>query len=183
MVTDLESFKESIKSNLELNFIERKEHVEKEMNMINVLISLYKGGNEFSYDEYCRSRMKFELEACDSLDVEFDLDEVSEKEEVIIHGKVQRRFMSNPTNDPNEILKDVFSDWQANKICEFEKKAYHHIIKHSSVEMLKEKLGDTYENKKDYFDDICESRAKSHAEATAENNKAHYKEVIKDSLV
>lgn len=183
MVTDIESFKKSVKSSLELNFIDKKEHVEKEMNMLNILISLFKRGEEYKYDEYCQKRMKFEIDACDSLDIEFDMDEVSKKEEMIIHGKVQRKYMSDLTQDPDEILKDVFSEWQADKICRFEKKAYYHIVKESSISMLKEKLGEVYEEKKDYLNDICESRAKKHAELTAENNKDYYKETIKNSLI
>lgn len=188
MLKDIKEFKESVKSNLELNFIEKKDRVEKEMKMLNILISTFKDSSEYTYDEYCRDRMRFELEACDTLDTDFEMNsELTDEEQMEINIRVKKKLMGGRMNlnimrDPEEVLKNEFIKMQVDKISDFEKKSYHHIIKSSSMEMLKKKLGSLFDDKRDYFEGICDSRAKRHADATAYNNKEHYEEVIRNSL-
>jgi len=107
MSEQIEELKEGIQNTLSKSFVENMEVNRKEMNMLNVLLKSF-GGSEYSYDEYCKSRMAFELEACDKV-VNIDFEEefkMTKKENAIIQNRANLKYNSNPNEDFEYLYKE-----------------------------------------------------------------------------
>lgn len=185
-MSDTEKTKEAIQESLERNFIENKTVVEKEMSMLNILISSFDKDSEYSYDEYCKKRMEYELEACDKvLDIDFEKEmSVSNQERAIIQNRAIRKTMSNPEVDYEDALKEEYIKWQIQKCHDIDKEMYYKISKFSSKSLLKYKISkETWEKKKGYFEDICEDKAKNYGIAAAEANRDKHEQDIRSSLI
>jgi len=184
-MANVEKAKENIRETLETNFIENMSAVQKEMNLLNMLISAFTE-NSYTYDEYCKLRMKFEMEACDKV-LDVDLDEemgVTDQEKVIIQNRAMRKAMGNPEVDYEEIMQEEFVKWQLDKCQRLDKKMFYQISKYSSVKMLQEKIPtDLWNEKKKYFEDICESKANKMGEAVAAANKDKHEQDIRSSFM
>lgn len=184
-MANVQKAKENIRETLEINFIDNMSVVQKDMNLLNVLISSFTD-EEYTYDEYCRCRMKFEIEACDkALDV--DLEEemiVTDQEKLIIQNRAMRKAMSNPDADYEEVIQEEFVKWQLDKCQRLEKKMFYQISKYSSIKMLQEKIpSDIWNEKTQYFEDICEVRANKMGEAVAAANKDKHEQDIRSSFM
>lgn len=181
----IDSLKESVKENLENFFINKKEKAEKEMNLLNVLISTF-CDNTYTYDEYCRNRMSFEIEACDK-GITVDLDskiEFSDLEKIVVQNQAVIKQMKNKSSNFDEILKEEYIQHMTKKCYEIDKKLFYQISKYSSLKLLKNKIPDEiWENKKDYFDSICENKANNFAIDCANNNKKIHEQDIRTSMI
>jgi hypothetical protein len=185
-MSDNEKTKEAIAESLERNFIDNKSIVEREMNMLNVLISSFENDGEYTYDEYCKRRMQFELEACDSaLDIDIDKEmSISQMEKGIIQNRAVRKTMGNPEVDYEDALKEEYIKWQIQKCYDIDKKMYYQISKYSSSKLLENKISkETWEKKKKYFEEICEDKARNYGNAAAEANKDKHEEDIRSSMI
>jgi hypothetical protein len=182
---DNENIKEVIQENLVNNFINNKADVEKEMNLLNVLISTF-CDNQYTYDEYCKKRMNFELEACDksvTVDAEAKV-ELSDAERIIIQNKAMRKVMNNTKADFEEILKEEYVQHLTQKCYEIDQKLFYQISKYSSLNLLKHKIpDDVWENKRAYFEGICENKAKKYANDCANANKERHEQDIRTSMI
>jgi len=177
--------KENISESLERSFINNKKAVEKEMNLLNILIGSFTE-NTYTYDEYCRNRMKFELEACDNaLDVDMDKEmEMTDQERVIVQNRAMRKMMGNPGGEYEDIMKEEFVKWQLDKCFRLDSKMFYQTSKYSSIKMLEVKIpADVWEEKKSYFEDICETKAKNYGEAVATSNKDRHEDDIRSSMM
>lgn len=181
---DKEDIKEEIQESLISNFIENKSIVEKEMNLLNILISSF-GGSEYTYDEYCGKRMEFETGACDEI-TDIDVDKelyISPIEGSIIQSKATRKMLENPKLDYEETLQEEYIKWQIGKCYDIDKKMFYQISKSSSIKLLRNKIPEeTWKLKHAYFLDICEEKAKRHGIATAEANKGRHEQDIRSSM-
>lgn len=180
----IEKAKESIRESLEINFIENIDSIKKEMNLFNLLIESFTK-NKYTYDEYCVCRMKFEIEACEKV-IDFDFDEemiVTEQEMVIIQNRALRKSI-NPNVDYDDMLKEEYIKWQLDKCQRLDKKMFYQLAKYSYIKLLKEKISeDVWNEKKKYFEDICEDKANKYGEAVAEANKKKHEEDIRSSYI
>ncbi len=182
---DNQRTKEAIQESLEKNFIDNKKVVEKEMNMLNILISSF-CEFEYTYDEYCKKRMEYELEACDkALDIDTEEEiSVSEVEKRTIQGRAVKRVMENPGTDYEDAFKEEYIQWQIGKCYKIDQKMYYQISKYSSIKLLENKLPEElWKNKKPYFENICEEKAKRYGTACAEANKSKHEEDIRSSMI
>jgi hypothetical protein len=181
---DKEDIKGEIQETLISNFIENKDIVEKEMNLLNVLISSF-GGSEYTYDEYCGKRIEFETAACDEI-VDIDVDKeltISPVEGSIIQNKAVRKMMENPKLEYEEILQEEYIKWQIQKCYDIDKKMFYQISQISSMKLLKNKIPEeTWKSKYGYFVDICNNKAERHGTATAEANKGRHEQDIRSSM-
>ncbi len=185
-MSDTEKTKEAIQESLERHFIENKNVVEKEMSMLNILISSFDKNSEYTYDEYCRKRMEYELEACDKvLDIDFEKEmNVSIQEQGIIQNRAARKTMGNPEVDYEDALKEEYIKWQLQKCYDVDRKMYQKISKYSSTNLLQNKISkETWELKREYFEDICEEKSKNYGIAAAEANKDKHEQDIRSSLI
>lgn len=181
-MSDIEIIKEDVRANLENNFINNATAVKKEMELLNILITSYVD-DEYTYDEYCKCRMKFELEACDKvvdIDIEEEL-EMSPQEIQIVKNRAVRKHMANQdTTIYEELLKEEWVKWNVEKSMNIDKKIFYPIFKYGNVEMIKNKIkGEAWESKKNYFEDICDSKAKKLADTIANNNKELHEQNIR----
>lgn len=179
-----EKIKESVQESLIKNFIDNKVDVEKEMKLLNVLISSF-CDNEYTYDEYCKKRMEFELEACDkalTVDAESEL-EISDAERIQLQRKAMRRVMSDQKADFEETLKEEYVQHLTQKYFEIDKKMYYQISNFSSIKLLRNKIPEEiWQNKHQYFVDICKNKALKHAAETAEVNRGMHEQYIRSSM-
>ena len=185
-MSETDKTKEAIQESLERNFIENKIVVEKEMNMLNVLISSFDKDSKYSYDEYCGKRMEYELEACDKvLDIDFEKEmNVSNQERAIIQNRAVRKTMENPEVDYEHSLKEEYIKWQIKKFYNIDKKMYYQISKFSSIKLLRNKIKEeVWMSKHAYFVDICEEKAKNYGIAAAEANRDKHEQDIRSSLI
>ena len=185
MVKDNESFKQALIDILELNFIGNKESIEKEMKMLNFLLTSFNKDASYSYDEFCKQRMHYETEACDvALDAEFNMgDSLSPQENHLVQTRISKKAFYNPEMDVDDIMKEEYAKFKADKICAFERKAYYQVFKYSGEKLVEYKLKDIYQSKKDYFDSICNDRARKFADEIADGNVEGYIEKIKSNLI
>jgi len=184
-MSHIEKAKKNIRETLESNFINRKSSVEKEMNILNILISSFTE-NIYSYDEYCKNRMKFEVEACEiALDVDMDKEmEMTDQERVIVQNRAIRKTMGNPEVEYDEVMKEEFVKWQLDKCVRLDSKMFYQIFKHSYVKMIKGKISEEmWSDKKEYFEDISEVKAKKYGAAVADSNKDRHEDDIRSSMV
>lgn len=180
----IEKVKENIFKSLEKSFVDNKRIVEKEMNLLNILISSFTE-NTYIYDEYCINRMKFELEACEKvLDVDVDKEmEMTDQEKFIIQNRAMRKSMGNP-DDYEEVMKEEFVEWQLDKCQRLDSKMFYQISKYSSIKMLESKIpANIWKDKKRYFEDICETKAIKYGEAVATSNKDRHEDEIRSSMI
>ncbi len=184
-MSDKDNIKEEVQESLINNFIENKIVVEREMNLLNTLISSF-GGSEYTYDEYCGKRMEFEIEACDKV-IDIDVDEeltISKGDRFIINGRVIRKMNQNPNLDYEDVLKEEYINWQVKKCYDIDKKMFYQISKFSSIKLLKNKIPEeTWQSRHGYFVDICEDKARKHGAATADANKSRHEQDIRSSMV
>lgn len=181
---DKEDIKGEIKETLISNFIENKDIVEKEMSLLNILISSF-GGSEYTYDEYCGKRIEFETAACDEI-VDIDVDKelsISPVEGSILQSKAVRKVMENPKLNYEETIQEEYIKWQIEKCYDIDKKMFYQICKSSSIKLLKNKIPEeTWKSKHGYFVDICNNKAERHGTATAEANKGRHEQGIRSSM-
>lgn len=175
----IEKAKENIRESLEDYFIENINSVKDEMNLLNLLIESFTR-KKYTYDEYCRCRMKFETEACEKA-LDFDLYEelkITDQEMTIIQNISTRKSM-NPSIDYDDTLKEEYVKWQLEKFQTLDKKMFYQIIKYSLIKLLKKKISkEVWNDKENYFYDICEDRAiKSGEEAAASHKNKHEEEI------
>lgn len=183
-MSDKGSIKEEIQESLINNFIENKIVVEKEMNLLNILISSF-GGSEYTYDEYCGKRLEFEASACDKV-VDVDVDKeltVSPSDRGVIHVNAVNLMLKNQIGY-EEALQEEYIKWQIQKCYNIDKNMFYQISKFSSMMLLKNKIPeDTWQLKHGYFVDICEDKAKRYGIATADANKDRHEQDIRSSMV
>ena len=182
---DKENIKEEIQETLINNFVENKNIVEKEMILLNLLISSF-DGSEYTYDEYCGKRIEFETSACDEI-TDIDVDKeltISQIESSIIQRKVARKMMENPSIDYEETLQEEYIKWQVGKCYDIDKNMFYQICKSSSIKLLKNKIPEeTWKSRYSYFLDICENKAQKYGIATAEANKDRHEQDIRTSMI
>lgn len=180
-----EKIKESVQESLIKSFIDNKVDVEKEMKLLNVLISSF-CDSEYTYDEYCKKRMEFELDACDkalTVDAESEM-EISDAEKFLLQSKAMRKVMSNQKADFDEVLKEEYIQHLTNKCFEIDKKMYYQISKFSSMMLLKFKIPESIWNEKRmYFASICDNKANNNANANATANMKLHEEQIRASMI
>lgn len=179
-----EKEKQNVKESLEHSFINNKSIVDKEMNLLNILLGGFTD-NKYTYDEYCRCRMNFEVEACDkALDVDIDSElDMTDQERMIIQNRAIRKTMGT-TQDYEEVMKEEVVKWQVDKCHRLDSKMYYQISKYSSMKLLQEKIpAETWKEKKGYFEDICESKAKQAGEAVADANIDKHEQDIRSSFM
>lgn len=180
-----EKIKESVQESLIKNFIDNKVDVEKEMKLLNVLISSF-CDNEYTYDEYCKKRMEFELEACDkalNVDAKSEL-EISDADRIRLQNLAMRKVMTNSKADFKEVLKEEYVQHLTQKCFEIDKKIYYQISKYSSFKLLGYKIPESIcKDKRRYFENICEGKAKNNAEANAKANMQRHEEQIRVLMI
>ena len=178
---EIKSIKEGIEETLSKNFIDNMETVKREMNMLNVLLNSF-DGVEYTYDEYCRGRMKYELEACDKV-VKIDFEEeykMTNQETAIIQNRASLKYNSNPDGDFEDLYKEEWIKWQVEKSIMIDKKIFYPVSRYSSLKLLEDKLPkEVWEEKRSYFENICDKKAKDAAEVIANNNKDYHEEKIR----
>jgi hypothetical protein len=181
-MSDTEAIKEDVQANLENNFINNADAVKKEMGLLNILISSFVD-DEYTYDEYCKCRMKFETEACDKvvdINMEEELELTSQDREIIKNRAVRKHMANQETTIYEELLQEEWVKWCVEKSMVLDRKIFYPIFRYANIEMLKHKIkGEVWENKKAYFEGICESKAKSLANTIAENNKDSHEQNIR----
>lgn len=184
-MSNIEKIKEIIRETLEKNFIENILVVKKEMNLLNIFVSAFTE-NSYAYDEYCKLRLKFEIEACDNA-LNIDLDEemkITDQEKVIIQNRAMRKGISNTGVDYEEIMQEEFVKWQLDKCQKLDKMMFYQISKYSLTKMLQEKIpAELWDEKKKYFEDICEAKANKIGEEVAYSNKDKHEQDIRSSLM
>ncbi|MEK6828870.1 MAG: hypothetical protein AABY15_02000 [Nanoarchaeota archaeon] len=176
--------KGAIRESLEKHFIDNKPSVEKEMKLLNVLLSTFDQNCEYTYDEYCRQRMVFELEACDkSLDVDVDfMMKLSHGEKSMIQFRAHQR-MSQTDGDFENALKEEYILALTQKCCEVDEKMFYQISKYSSMKLIESKISqETWNSRERYFEGICDFKAKKCAIAIAETNRKRHEEDIRTSI-
>lgn len=182
---NIKEIKESISENLEKNFIDNMRSVKHEMDLLNILISSFTD-KAYSYDEYCRMRMSFELEACDNA-VDFDYDDeihMSDQEKIIIQNKAMRKVMSNPDSEYESVIEEEVVKWQLDKFHRLDKKLYSQISNYSSMRLIQEKLSfNVWKDKKGFFSDICQEKANKVGEETANANREMHEDQIRSSMI
>lgn len=176
--------KQSIRENLEENFINDMESIQKEMNLLNLLLVSFTD-KSYTYDEYCRLRMKFEIEACDFVDFDYDEEmHMSDQERLIIQNRAVRKTMSNPDSVYEEIVEEEFVKWQLDKCHRLDKKMYSQISYTSSMNLIKEKLSpEVWKDKLTYFKDICEDKSDKVGQATADAKQELHEQEIRSSMM
>jgi len=182
-MSDIEKLKEDVRNNLEKNFIDNSAAVKKEMELLNILITSFVD-DEYTYDEYCKCRMEFEIEGCDEVDIDFEEENrLSDQERDIIRNRAVRKHMANQeTTIYEELLKEEWVKWQVEKSMLIDQKVFYPIVRHSSIKLLKNKIkGDVWNRKEAYFIDLCDSKAKKFAATIAENNKEQHEDKIRAS--
>jgi len=182
---EIEVLKEDIINNLEKNFIDNFKAIVKEVELFNILITSFVD-DEYTYDEYCKCRMKFELEGCELVDIDINEEQaLSSQDRNIIHNRAVKKHMENHEETIyEELLKEEFVKWQVEKISLIDQKVFYTIFRHASIKMLKNKIkGYAWESNEEYFVEICEHKAKNLAAAVAENNKEAHEEQIRSSNI
>ena len=181
-MSDTEIIKEDVRANLENNFINNAAAVKKEMSLLNILISSFVDG-EYTYDEYCKCRMQFETEACDKvvkINMEEELEMSSQEREIVKNRAVRKHMANQETTIYEELLKEEWVKWTVEKSMILDRKIFQPIFNYANIEMLKHKIkGKIWEEKKSYFEGICESKAKDLANTIAENNKESHEQNIR----
>lgn len=181
---DKEILKQEIQDSLINSFIENKSAIDKEMNLLNILISSF-GGLEYTYDEYCSKRIEFELDACDkAVDVDIDKElTISAYERFIIQNNAASKVMNSQEIEFEEALKEEYIKWQTNKCFDLDKKMFYQISNFSSIKLLRNKIPEEiWQNKHQYFIDICKNKALKHAAETAEANRGMHEQYIRSSM-
>lgn len=180
---DIEEIKNNIYETLEFNFINNKDYIENQMKIFNILISSFSDVEEYSYDEFCKCKIKFEVESCDTLDIDFEEGELSDKEKVIIRNRAMRKKFADKNANYEELMIDEYVKWQLDKCLRIDKKMFYHINKYASIGILKNKIPkDIWKEKEKYFDNIFEKRALKLAEENAKENQSKHEEEIRASI-
>jgi len=181
MSEQIEEIKEGIQSTLSKSFVDDMEVNRREMEMLNVLLKSFDGG-EYTYDEYCKNRMNYELEACDKV-VKIDFEEefkMTKQETAIIQNRAHIKYNSNPNEDFDDLYKEEWIKWQVEKSVMIDKKIFYPVSRYSSIKLLKLKLSEeVWIDKKSYFENIVEKKARNSADVIANNNKDHHEEQIR----
>jgi len=184
-MSDIDKLKEDVRDNLERNFIDNASAIKKEMELLNILITSFVD-SEYTYDEYCRNRIKFEVDGCDKVEIDFEEEKrLSDQEKNIIRNRAVRKHMANQeTTIYEDLLKEEWVKWQVEKNMLIDKKVFYAIIRHSSIQLLKNKIkGEVWSRNEAYFVDICDSKAKDLAATIADNNKEKHEEHIRASNI
>jgi hypothetical protein len=183
MLENIEKLKEEVQGSLEKNFIDNASVMKKEMELLNLLITSFVSEG-YTYDEFCKCRMQFELTACDNIDIDFELEnDFSKQDQEIVRNRAVRKHMENQsTTIYEEVFKEEYINWLVEKSIALDKKVFTRIIYDSSILLLKEKIkGDVWNSNQRYFEDICNSRAKKFSEIIANNNKERHEDEIRAS--
>jgi hypothetical protein len=182
---NIKEIKVIVSENLEKNFIENMRSVKHEMDLLNILICSFTD-KTYSYDEYCRMRISFEMEACDNA-VDFDYDDeagMSGAEKLIVQNKALIKVMKDPGSEYEDIIEEEEVKWKLDKFHRLDKKLYSQISKYSSMRLIQEKLSfDVWKDKKEYFSDICTEKANKIGEETANENREMHEELIRTSMI
>lgn len=183
---DSQDLKESIKNSLENHFIDNKPSVEREMSLLNVLISTFDKDCEYTYDEYCNKRIIFEIEACDKV-VDVNVEETMKLtgfDKSVIGTRTNNRAIDESEElGYEDILKEEYVNLLLEKCYEVDSKMYYQISKYSSMKLIESKISkEIWEQRKEYFEGICEHKSQSFGKHTAEVNRSKHKEDILDSL-
>jgi Fe-S cluster biosynthesis and repair protein YggX len=179
----IKELKEDVRDGLEKNFIDNSGAVKKEMELLNILITSFVD-DKYTYDEYCRCRMQFEVEGCDEVDIDFEEENIlSNQEKDIIKSRAVRKHMDNKeTTIYEELLKEEWVKWQVEKSVLIDQKVFFPIIRHASIQLLKNKIkGEVWSKNEFYFVDICDSKSKDLAAIIANNNKEKHEDHIRSS--
>jgi len=182
-MSDIENLKEDIKNNLETNFIDHSASVKKEMGLLNILLSNFVD-DQYTYDEYCGCRMKFELEGCDLVNIDLEVEkQMSSQEREIIRARAVRKHMANKEETIyEELLKEEWIKWQVEKIANIDWEIFYPIFRHASIHLIMNKVkGEAWDSNEDFFVDICEAKSKKLATLIAENNKETHEEQLRAS--
>ena len=180
----IENIKEFITITLEESFIDYKDEVEHEMNIINATIDSF-SDKKYSYDEYCRCRLKYELEACDtSLNIDFEEEsKFTDQEQSIVKNRAQKKHFGNKNADYEEIMKEEYIKWQVEKSFLLDHKMFYNICHYSITKLIQNKLkSEVWDEKVEYFDEIIQEKAKAVASEVAENNKKMHEEQIRKTF-
>ena len=176
--------KESIKENLEENFINDMKSIKKEMKLLNLLLASFTEKN-YDYNEYCRLRIKFEVEACDFVDFDYNEEmEMSDQERLIIQNRAVGIIMSNPNSVYEEIVEEESVKWQLEKCFRLDKRMYSQIYETSTLNLIKEKVSaEVWKEKYKYFEDICKDKAETVGESIAQSKQEMHEQEIRSSLM
>ena len=179
----IEDIKKTIKLDLEDKFISSIDMVKKEMNLLNVAISVFEESSLFSYDEYCKKRMEFEVEACDHIDIDFNSElKITEKDKFLINRRVASRFISE--EEYEETLRDEYIKLQLNKLYDIDYKFFYKLSKYSSLKLIEYKVSEeTWKNKKVFFEQLSEKKAKNLAKLIATSNQEVHEQNIRAKMM
>jgi len=180
-MSNIEEIKNNISESLETNFIDNMRSVKREMDLLNLLIGSF-SNNSFTYDEYCKLRKKFEIEACEEVlgNIEFEKDMSDLEMSKAQHEAIRKSVGSK--EDYEDLLYEEIINFQIEHRLESEKEMFYQISKYSSAKLLKEKISDEiWNNKKDYFEDIVETKARHIGEIIAMSHKENLEKVIRSS--
>lgn len=178
-----EKIKNSIRESLENSFINDFSSVEKEMKFLNILISSF-SGVEYNYNEYCGSRMNFEIDACDEIDIDFNSEsQISSFESAMIQSRAINKSFSNQT-DYESVLEEEYVLALLNKFLDIDRKIFYTITLSSSMNLIKERVSsEVWNEKESYFRGICHNKAVKHSDSVAENNKERHEQQIRSSMM
>jgi len=179
-----EKEKQNVKESLEFNFINNKRIVEKEMNLLNLLLGAF-SNNAYTYDEYCNCRMKFETEACDNaLDVNIEEElQMSDYDMNVIQNNAMRKSLNGGV-DFEDVMDEEIIKWKLDKCYKIDSEMYYQISKYSSIRLVKNKIPDSiWKKKKKYFEDICDNKARKAGESIANDNQEKHEQDIRSSLI
>ncbi len=179
----MSEIKEIIRENLENNFIDNMKSVEKEMNMLNILLDSFTD-NFYTYDECCKVRMKSEIEACDYVDSDYKEMDITDQEKLIIQNNAVRKTMGNPDSVFDKILEEEYVKWQLDKFYKIDKKVYSEISYISSIKLLREKTPlDVWLQEEEFLKDICKDKGDKVGEEIAKSKIAEHEEQIRSSMI
>lgn len=179
---NIDRLKKQVTKNLEESFVSSYKVIKKEVDLLNLAISSFGDVNFYSYDEYCKKRIEFEVQACDLIDINLEAEfKMSDNERFSLQMKTSDVLS---VEEFDEITKSEYIKWQLKKIYNVEYKIFYLIIKNSSINLFKYKLSDkTWEKEKEFFEDICRMKAKNYAKALAYKNQANHKQNIIVSML
>lgn len=184
-MSELEEIKEDIKFSLEETFIEHKDEVEKEMGLLNTLVTSF-SGKEYDYNEYCRCKLQFQLEACDKHLKGIDFEEEAKftpQEENIVRQRAARKHFKNTELDPDEIMKEEYIKWQVEKNYLLDQKIFYNVCYFSMKNLIVNKIGkEMFEEKKIYFYNIIKDKAKKIAEEIAKKKKKDFEQSMRSPI-
>lgn len=139
-MTRKETVRAELSNYLENEFIERRHIILKDMKMINTIISTFGGESEYTYDEYCRQKLSLSLSHFDFIDLDLSISEITDRDEGVIHGRAVMRSISDRSIDFQQIKKEEYIKFQADKISSIDLELFSRLYEYSTKKMIWNKI-------------------------------------------